>query len=337
MNQRIPTNIITGFLGVGKTTAILDLLANKPNDERWAVLVNEYGEVSIDAAILEGGAASNGITIREVAGGCVCCATAPYLQVALHLLLTEAKPHRLIVETTGLGHPGQLLEKLRGPAYADRLDVRATLAIVSPDDFTTPEMLQNPVFREQVDMADVLVLNKLDRADSTLIENFRQWAEQLYPRKEWIAATQSGRLEAEWLDFAIVPHAVDPFAMAAAPESAAIVESTDFLAKPGQPTRHVSPGSTSAAGWIFHPADTFDEMRLLRCLSSWPQITRLKGIFHTPDDWFVVQRVSGSTTIEPTTYRRDSRIELFGNVPDIDWNAVEADLIGCLEGTRCDV
>ena len=100
MNQRIPTNIITGFLGVGKTTAILDLLANKPNDERWAVLVNEYGEVSIDAAILEGGAASDGITIREVAGGCVCCATAPYLQVALHLLLTEARPHRLIVETT---------------------------------------------------------------------------------------------------------------------------------------------------------------------------------------------------------------------------------------------
>ncbi len=57
MKNQVPTNIITGFLGVGKTTAILNLLKEKPQHENWAVLVNEFGEVGIDGAMMaEGGA-----------------------------------------------------------------------------------------------------------------------------------------------------------------------------------------------------------------------------------------------------------------------------------------
>ena len=52
MTKKVPTNIITGFLGVGKTTAILNLLKNKPADEKWAVLVNEFGEIGIDGAMM---------------------------------------------------------------------------------------------------------------------------------------------------------------------------------------------------------------------------------------------------------------------------------------------
>ena len=50
----VPTNIITGFLGVGKTSTILHLLKNKPGRERWAVLVNEFGEIGIDGSLVEG-------------------------------------------------------------------------------------------------------------------------------------------------------------------------------------------------------------------------------------------------------------------------------------------
>ena len=53
-SRPIPTNLISGFLGAGKTTAILHLLRQKPADERWAVLVNEFGEIGIDGAILAG-------------------------------------------------------------------------------------------------------------------------------------------------------------------------------------------------------------------------------------------------------------------------------------------
>ncbi len=61
------TNLITGFLGSGKTTSILHLLAQKPADEKWAVLVNEFGEVGIDGALL----ADSGALLKEIPGGCM--------------------------------------------------------------------------------------------------------------------------------------------------------------------------------------------------------------------------------------------------------------------------
>ena len=68
---RIPTNLITGFLGVGKTTAIRHLIRQKPAEERWAVLVNEFGDVGIDGAIIEA-AGERRHFVSEIAGGCFC-------------------------------------------------------------------------------------------------------------------------------------------------------------------------------------------------------------------------------------------------------------------------
>jgi G3E family GTPase len=194
----IPTNLITGFLGVGKTTAVIDLLKRRPAGSRWAVLVNEYGDVSIDGAMIEG-ETPDGVSVREVGGGCVCCASAPYLPVALHFLLLDAKPERLLIETTGLGHPARLLDTLR-LSYRDRLEVRATLGLVDPADFAKPEMRENPVFVDQIQLSDVVVMNKMDTASPELVAEFQKWADGLFPPKLLIAGTTHGRLDPAWLD-----------------------------------------------------------------------------------------------------------------------------------------
>ncbi|EPG3354923.1 CobW family GTP-binding protein [Klebsiella pneumoniae] len=102
------TNLITGFLGSGKTTSILHLLAQKPADEKWAVLVNEFGEVGIDGALL----ADSGALLKEIPGGCMCCVNGLPMQVGLNTLLRQGKPDRLLIEPTGLGHPKQILDIL---------------------------------------------------------------------------------------------------------------------------------------------------------------------------------------------------------------------------------
>ena len=196
--QSVPTNLVTGFLGVGKTTAVIDLLQRKAAGSRWAVLVNEYGAVSIDGALIEG-SGPDGVTVKEVGGGCVCCASAPFLPVAIHFLLLEARPERLIIETTGLGHPARLLDSLR-MSYHGRLDVRATLGLVDPADFAKPEMKDNPIFIDQIQMADVLVMNKLDTATPELVADFQAWANGLFPPKLLIAGTTHGRIDPAWLD-----------------------------------------------------------------------------------------------------------------------------------------
>jgi len=296
----IPTNLITGFLGVGKTTAVLDLLKRKNPAEKWAVLVNEYGQVSIDEAFIEGETAPDGVAIRSVAGGCFCCTTAPMLPVALHFLLQDVKIQRLIIETSGMGHPARLIDTIRAN-YAGRLDLRATLGIVTPSDFVAPGMIDsNPVFRDQVTMSDVLVLNKSETAAPGVIERFQAWANELYPPKLLIAATTQGQLDPTWLD----------------------LSSNDE--RWAHESDHAKP--VSAKGWIF-PADAvFDEDKLLELLGSVPGITRLKGIFHTEGEWIAVNRVGGSLTTKATAYRRDSRLEVFG---EIDWAVFEQQIAIC--------
>lgn len=299
----IPTNLITGFLGVGKTTAVIDLLRTRPPGTRWAVLVNEYGEVGLDAALIDG-SAPDGVTVREVAGGCVCCASAPYLPVALHFLLLDARPERLLIETTGLGHPARLLDMLRA-SYRDRLEVRATLGLVDPADLAQPAMRLNRVFLEQVQLADVLVLNKRDQATPELVADFQHWANALEPPKALIAATTHGRLDPAWLDLASDRRELR-------------------ITEPGVLTTE---SELSARGWVFSPDVVFDPDQLWPTLRDAADLVRLKGVFHTPREWFAVQRTHSGFTVEPTAYRRDSRLEAFARTPD--WDAFERRLLAC--------
>jgi G3E family GTPase len=335
--MRIPTNLITGFLGVGKTTAVIDLLKRKPGGSRWAVLVNEYGDVSIDGALIEG-SGPEGVSVHEVGGGCVCCASAPYLPVAIHFLLVDEKPERLLIETTGLGHPARLLDMLR-TNYADRLEVRATLGLVDPDDFARPEMRENPVFVDQIQMADVLVMNKLDIASPEVVADFQTWANSLFPPKLLIAGTTHGRLDPTWLDLSasderlplypeahhtreVRPHDNEPSLGLGLP-------TTDH-----SPKRYPSPPGVHPAccGWIFDAADRFDENLLLALLARTEGITRLKGVFRLQDEWIALNRAGTTVSVTPTAYRRDSRVEVFSET--LDPHAFEQSLMSCRLSVR---
>ena len=79
-----PVNVITGFLGVGKTSSILSLLHQKPVDEEWAILVNEFGEIGVDQGLIKGQIAPrNDVMVLEVPGGCMCCAAGLPMEMAL--------------------------------------------------------------------------------------------------------------------------------------------------------------------------------------------------------------------------------------------------------------
>lgn len=327
----IPTNLITGFLGVGKTTAVIDLLRRRPPGSRWAVLVNEYGEVGIDGALIEG-AGPDGVTVHEVAGGCVCCASAPLLPVAIHFLLLEARPERLVIETTGLGHPARLLDALR-QNYRDRLEVRATLGLVDPADFARPEMRHNRVFLDQIHLSDVLVLNKLDTAPPALVADFRAWAEGLFPPKLLIVSTTHGRLDPAWLDLTAHHERLPLYPEAHSREPAPPHREPPAHDAPSQPAgmrRYASPPGVRPAccGWVFGPNAVFEENRLLALLGGSIPVSRLKGVFRLADEWVAVNRSGAALTLTPTSYRRDSRLEVFSDT--LDWTEFEGQLFGCL-------
>ena len=96
MLSNIPTHLIAGPLGAGKTSLIRHLLAHKPAHERWAVLINEFGQIGLDQALLTN--AGEGISLSEVPGGCLCCVNGAPFQIGLARLLRKAQPDRLLIE-----------------------------------------------------------------------------------------------------------------------------------------------------------------------------------------------------------------------------------------------
>ena len=177
--SNVPTNIITGFLGVGKTTAILNLLRSKPRAERWAVLVNEFGEIGVDGSILGGrhGPAGN-VFVQEVPGGCMCCTAGLPMQVALNRLLKEARPDRLLIEPTGLGHPVEVLGVLSSEHYQEVLSIQRIVTLVDARKLSDERYTRHETFNQQIAIADLIVGNKADLYSSGDKETLEAYARQ---------------------------------------------------------------------------------------------------------------------------------------------------------------
>ncbi len=119
-----PVHLLAGFLGTGKTTTLLHLLAQRPATEKWAVIVNEFGEIGIDGVVLQ----QQDIEVREISGGCLCCTTGPQLPVTVTRLLRDHQPDRLFIETSGLAHLATLVDQLKRPPLGNALAIRLMIA-----------------------------------------------------------------------------------------------------------------------------------------------------------------------------------------------------------------
>ena len=129
---RVPCTVVTGFLGAGKTTLIRHLLEN-PGGRRLAVIVNEFGDVGMDAEILRGCGvpACEDAAIVELANGCLCCTVADDFVPALDTLLgLPAPPDHILIETSGLALPKPLVQAFHWPAIRGRVTVDGVVAVV---------------------------------------------------------------------------------------------------------------------------------------------------------------------------------------------------------------
>jgi len=341
---RIPTNLITGFLGSGKTTAILELLKHRPDGERWSVFVNEYGMVSIDDIALDTGASD--VQIQELAGGCFCCTTSAMMDTALIHFIRRTKPQRLLIEPSGAGHPAGVIDVLRSPRFAAAIDLRASICLVDPKDFDNSRITSREVFHDQIQMADVVAINFQDKRDPEQTARCRAWVERLDPPKLLVTQTDFGRLEPRWLDLegTVIrcprfpdahPKSIDHDSVPAptgvaepidlsAPSELSEIVSLQQPAAPGAPTRYHNAGNGQAAcGWIFHRSDCFDREPLMDMLSRVEPCLRVKGVFRCRDDWWIFNRKGNETSLSRTAYRRDSRVEVISDGTNLDWSALE--------------
>lgn len=325
--REVATNVITGFLGVGKTTAIQHLLTSKPANERWAVLVNEFGEVGVDGALF-GSEQDGEVFIREVPGGCMCCAAGLPMQVALNQLLSKARPHRLLIEPTGLGHPREVLETLSEGVRNRVLDLRATLTLVDARCMLDERYLRNDTFRQQIEVADLVVANKSDLYGPDDLENLRRYLAFLPGEAEKpLQSVAQGKLEAEWLQApSMFQYSVEHDHHHTPP---AVLEPEPLPACGYQRAENSGEGYHSC-GWRFDPALVFDYDKLFSLISG-SESERLKGVFITQQGVFGFNKAGDVLTVVELDDTLESRVELI-NPQRLDWSTIEATWIATLSG-----
>jgi G3E family GTPase len=309
--KNVPTNVITGFLGVGKTTAILQLLKTKPANERWAVLVNEFGEVGIDGSLLGGNnAAAKGLFITEVAGGCMCCASGVPMKIALNALLTKAKPDRLLIEPTGLGHPKEVLKVLQSSHYQSVLQLNATLTLVDARNISDSRYTTHDTFNQQLLIADIVIGNKADLyapGDRQQLMDYLHSNEQTANKP--LHFVGNGEIEPHWLVSDSGAEKVKSQAHHHHEHTSVETVVSEPIPSGGYLTKHNSGEGFNSLGWRFCPTLSFDRQKLQHLLSTL-EAQRVKAVFNTPQGAFGYNKAADGLTETLLETLVESRIEI---------------------------
>jgi G3E family GTPase len=317
----VPANVITGALGVGKTSAIARLLGNKPSDEYWVVILNEFTDAGLDALTIAS-AASDAYDVTTIPGGCLCCTGELEFRRRLQALLRERRPDRILIEPSGIAHPGGLVEELRSFERAGAIVLKSVVALVDAARLHSFHNLG--VERDQIEAADVLVLAKAEVTAEQDKERFAAEANAMFPPKRWIGWCSGAELAAVALD---PPPATLAFYMPHTSSSHAEVRlhASDHQHGLEMSERTVSLGSghakaqsyraldRCACAWIVPPEVTFNRVAIERALRTrpLPGIERLKAVLRTGvEHWTLVNVSLDAVDTQPSGWRRDSRIEV---------------------------
>lgn len=151
--MKTPIAIISGSLGSGKTTLLKRVIDNL--DRKFAILMNEFGEISIDTQIIK----EKNVNVQELTGGCVCCSLTGEFEEALKEIIEKYSPEIIIVETTGVAEPDAIVFDIEENLSNVKLD---TVIIIVDADSVVRFPSIGRITYSQIEMADVILLNKVD-------------------------------------------------------------------------------------------------------------------------------------------------------------------------------
>lgn len=303
VDRRLPLILVTGFLGAGKTTLLLRWLSESPaTGLRVGIVMNEFGADSVDGQLLR----RPGLPIRQVDGGCVCCAPDSELDRACRELVRSGECDYVVLETSGLADPDSVIDVLTDPDLVTEVRLQAVVTVVDASWFSRPgdgsgdAIGERVLARRQVEFAHVVALSRCDLLTPEEADAVEQ------SMRAWNPSAQFVRL---------------PFGL---PEVGALLQRppAEFTEEPSSEAAkvHLHAGYRSLT-WRF-PVPVFrKEFTDFLCGLDPKQVVRAKGFVRfreSPGKVFVFQKVWGHVLVEEFPAKPDP--ETFGVLigPDLD-------------------
>lgn len=340
-STQCPVNLVTGLLGSGKTTLIQHLLESKPQNEIWGLLINDFGEIGIDAATLTDSQNPENAPLVEVSGGCLCCTAFQGYQQALSTLLAQ-KVDRILIEPTGLGHPAKIIDLLKQPPFTDLVSIAGIIGVVTAAQLSPERWQKSAIMRDIVTLADTLIVNKNDLATPAELAAAQSVLNNAYPPKEnCIVTSLQNSVSLDTPNLVDFKQTQQPFYLIAGLE-----EHAQQTAGTPQPFVSTLPlctrsemriGNTSTIGWVFDSQLQFHRTHFLAWLNSLitdadKNMLRAKGLIKTGNEWQHLNTIDQQTQLSDIAWRQDSRLELIFNqaLKEQDIAKLESGLSECL-------
>lgn len=165
--MRTKVDIISGFLGAGKTTLIKKLLEEKLWNEKLVIIENEFGEIGIDGNILK----KSNVEVKEINSGCICCTLVGDFGKAVQEVITKYGPDRIIIEPSGVGKLSDVVKACEAPELKGLLTTNMVITVVDVLKYQMYLSNFGEFFENQIKNAKTIVLSRTQKADLKKLES----------------------------------------------------------------------------------------------------------------------------------------------------------------------
>lgn len=309
--MRTPVIVISGFLGSGKTTLLLRLIQEvHTRGIKPAILMNELGRHDIDGHILS--QASDGLIMQKLLDGCICCSKKSDISSAITALLSQS-PDVILIELTGVANPEEVVDEISEPQLMNKVFLQRIITVIDAENaleynsiFSSDKQLVHTL-RRQMDVADIMIINKMDLVDDVHLSKVIKLAEK-HNDKARIFNTSNALV-----DLKPLVDGLQPLHLPARTSSP-----LNILSHHSQHHKKHTPSSFSRVQTLYIPIQEHTSINLRKTekfLKSWGHhILRAKGYLSIDgsSDCSLIQFAGKHMQWEPSSYKGPHYIVIIG-------------------------